>query len=165
VRCKAKAKSTGERCKRSAVAGCTVCRVHGANKHNPGGAPAKNKNSVKHGVYEQVVIDCLTPEEQELYKRISAANDMTQELKILRFKMLRLLDDVEQERVIGTPMGAQVVKLKVDEVQKAFALEKLADGIRKIVKDINITTDSDSPAIDELVKVLRERREAMIHNE
>ena len=33
-RCKAKAKQTGERCKRAAILGGTVCKIHG------GGAPA-----------------------------------------------------------------------------------------------------------------------------
>ena len=50
-RCIAKAKRSGERCKNPAVKGYTVCRVHGANPKNPGGAPKKNLHALVHGCF------------------------------------------------------------------------------------------------------------------
>lgn len=45
AQCTAKAKSTGQRCRRRAVTGYTVCQVHGAGspyKGRPGGGPLKH---------------------------------------------------------------------------------------------------------------------------
>lgn len=64
---------------------------------------------------------------------------MSQELKILRFKLLRLLEPVEREMAFGTESGPEIVTIHVDEVTKAFAIEKIVDGIRKVVKDTKET--------------------------
>ena len=58
--CTAQSKHTGERCKRSAVHGKTVCAVHGAG----GGAPDGNLNAIVHGAYVRRVLD---EEEQQIY--------------------------------------------------------------------------------------------------
>jgi len=50
-RCKAKCKKTGERCESPALTGYGVCRMHGANPKNPGGAPKKNLNALVHGTF------------------------------------------------------------------------------------------------------------------
>ncbi|MBM3330077.1 MAG: hypothetical protein FJY67_11520 [Calditrichaeota bacterium] len=49
--CKAKSKLSGERCKNVAVKGFDVCRMHGANSKNSGGAPKKNLNALVHGAF------------------------------------------------------------------------------------------------------------------
>jgi len=51
LQCKAKSKRSGKRCQNPAVKGYEVCRVHGANPKNPGGAPKKNLNAVTHGTF------------------------------------------------------------------------------------------------------------------
>lgn len=112
------------------------------NAGGPGGPPG-NKKAVKHGVYETVIRDRLTPEEQAVFDALPAEDDLTQELRILRFKLLRLLEPVEREAVVGTKEGAEVVTLKVDEVTKAYAVEKLVDGIRKLVKEMRDTGQDD----------------------
>jgi uncharacterized protein YjcR len=45
VRCRAKSKRSGLRCRAPAVRGYSVCRMHGAG----GGAPRGNQNALKHG--------------------------------------------------------------------------------------------------------------------
>ena len=65
-RCIAKAKRSGERCKNPAVKGYTVCRVHGANLKNPGGAPKKNLHALVHGCF---VDRFLKPGEEEMFNR------------------------------------------------------------------------------------------------
>ena len=51
LQCKAKSKMSGIRCKNVAVSGYKVCRMHGANKKNPGGASKGNKHARKYGSY------------------------------------------------------------------------------------------------------------------
>lgn len=56
LRCHAKAKSTGERCRCPAVRGWSVCYVHGAR----GGAPVGELHgNWKHGLRSRVVRDIL----------------------------------------------------------------------------------------------------------
>ena len=50
-RCKAKAKRSGKKCQQPAVKGYDVCRVHGANPKNHGGAPKKNLHALVHGCF------------------------------------------------------------------------------------------------------------------
>jgi hypothetical protein len=45
LRCRAKSKRSGKRCRSPAVRGYSVCRLHGAG----GGAPKGNRNALKHG--------------------------------------------------------------------------------------------------------------------
>ena len=50
-RCKATSKISGERCRNVAVKGYDVCRMHGANPKDHGGAPKKNLNAIVHGTF------------------------------------------------------------------------------------------------------------------
>lgn len=155
--CKAKSKRTGERCQKWAVEGYEVCYWHGANPNNRGGAPKGNKNALKHGLYENVIRARLTPEEQEIFDAIPTDAELANELRILRFKLLRLLEPVERE-MLG--QSNQIVTLEVDEVTKAYAIEKLVDGIRKLVKDMQGTEDDDG-TLTQLVEVLQASAEAL----
>ena len=132
-KCKAKSKRTGQHCKRWASPGKDVCCYHGAHA----GAPKGNRNAVTHGVYEKVVRERLSEEEQAVFDAVTAEPDLAHELRVLRFKLLRLLEPLERQAVVGTPDGAQVVTMAVDEITKAYAIEKLADGIRKVIKEID----------------------------
>ena len=64
--CKAISKLSGERCKNPAVQGYDVCRMHGANPKNPGGASKKNLNALVHGCF---VDRFLKPGEEEMFNR------------------------------------------------------------------------------------------------
>lgn len=133
------------------------CKLHGGNA----GPPVGNKNARRHGLYETVIRDRLSSEEQAVFDSVPAEVDLANELRILRFKLVRLLDDVEREAVVGTPEGAEKVTLKVDEVTKAYAIEKLVDGIRKIVKDMQ-GAGADDPLLrfaEEIAKARVGRRE------
>lgn len=80
LRCKAKAKSSGQQCQNAAVRGFKVCRVHGANpnsgagrkkgcdnsKSRMGGGAPGNQNGLKHGAYTPK----LQPEEQPMYETL-----------------------------------------------------------------------------------------------
>ena len=56
-RCKAKTKSTGERCTHPAVEGYAVCRFHGANPKNKGGGQPGNLHGLTHGAYVKRLLD------------------------------------------------------------------------------------------------------------
>lgn len=130
------------------------CKLHGGASPGP---PKGNRNAVKHGLYEQVIRERLTPEEQALFDAVTTDVDLTQELRILRFKLLRLLEPVVRKVAVATPEGSEVVALEVDEVTKAYAIEKLVDGIRKLVKDMQ--GGGADAAIDQLVAVLAQSRQ------
>ena len=69
-RCKAKSRTSGERCKRPVVKGYAVCRFHGANPKNHGGGQPGNLNNLKHGAY---VKKMLTDEEKAIFEDALAA--------------------------------------------------------------------------------------------
>ena len=46
-RCRARSKRSGKPCQAPAVKGWAVCRMHGAG----GGAPKRNMNALRHGLY------------------------------------------------------------------------------------------------------------------
>lgn len=174
-KCGAKAKSTEQPCQLPAGwgtdhPGTGRCKFHGGcstgapkgNKNavgNKGGAaPEGNKNALKHGAYETIIRERLSDEEKKIFDAISSQDDLKQELKILRFKLLRLLDPVEKEMVIGTEQGAERVTIEVDEVTKAYAIEKIVDGIRKIVKDMQGGGGDDS-SLEALARVIQASRQ------
>ena len=132
-KCSGTNKETGKPCGNWAMRGKRACKLHGG----AGGAPAGNRNALKTGVDEKVVLERLTPYERALFEATNAEPDLTFEMRVLRFKMLRLLDDLKREMVVATPEGAHKVTLKVDEIQKAYAIEKLVDGARKLAKELD----------------------------
>ena len=67
LRCHAKSKRSGLRCRSPAVRGHSVCRMHGAG----GGAPRGNRNALKHGGF--------TAEGLALKRQISALARMARE--------------------------------------------------------------------------------------
>ena len=67
LRCHAKSKRSGFRCRAPAVRGTEVCRMHGAG----GGAPKGNKNAVKHGA--------MVAESIALRREVQALARMTRE--------------------------------------------------------------------------------------
>ncbi len=73
---------------------------HGAPKGNKnavgnnGGAPLRNVNALKTGEYETIWLDCLSPEEQELYEQID-----TDELFQIE-QTIRLLTIMERRKLV-----------------------------------------------------------------
>ncbi len=152
-KCRATSKRTGERCRRWASPGRPVCHYHGAKA----GAPKGNRNALSTGLYERVDPERLTEEERALFDSIPADPDLTTELRLLRLLLLKMLDSLERRAVVGTPDGAEVVTLTIDEVATALAAEKLCDGIRKLVKDAS-STPADFEAFERLLAVLQKGR-------
>lgn len=137
--CKAKAKSTGKQCGNGAMAGFAVCRMHGANKKNPGGAPKKNRHAQKHGTYGTLIRDALSEEDRVVYDAIDAQASLANELRVLRFKLWKLVGDVEQN-VHGKDKSWVI---KADDFEKGRAIAYLAGEIRKITKEMQSGSEDD----------------------
>ena len=91
--CTAKSKRTGERCRRAAMHGQTVCYMHGGASRRKGGAPKGSKNALKTGQYETILASTMTPEELS-YRDSLDINPLTtlrETLKTLRMRELRRL--------------------------------------------------------------------------
>lgn len=141
----------GTPCKNYAMANGR-CRMHGGKSTGPKDASG-NKNAVKHGVYETLVTDKLNDDQKKVYEAIPDTEDLREELKILRFKLLRLLEPVEKEVILGGEMGSTIENIEIDEVTKSYAIEKLVDGIRKVVKDMG-GTEEDDGSLEALAEAL-----------
>lgn len=151
MQCKAQARS-GQRCKRHAAKNAKVCRLHGANA----GAPKGNTNARTHGAYETLIRAKLTPAEQDAFDAIAPDPTLADELRILRFKLLRLLEPVEREVPVGTMAGVEVVTIELDEVTKAQAIARLVGEIRKTVKELDSSRDDHS--LDALTRAIADSR-------
>ena len=109
--CTAKSKRTGERCRRAAMHGQTVCYMHGGASRRKGGAPKGSKNALKTGQYETILASTMTPEELS-YRDSLDINPLTtlrETLKTLRMRELRILRRIKKamdaEVIAGTPIG------------------------------------------------------------
>ncbi len=157
--CGAKAKSTGEPCEKPAGWGTDhqgegKCKYHGGASK---GAPKGNKNAVKHGIYEKEIKKKMNEDEKEVYSNISTEEGLEQELKILRFKLLRLLEPVEQQKIID---GGRIATIEIDEVTKSKAIAKLVDNIRKLIKDNKeINGGDEADKVDEVVSAMMKAAE------
>lgn len=157
-KCGATAKSTGNPCQLPAGFGTSHvgegrCKYHGGEA----GAPEGNKNARKAGVYEDLVKDRLSEDEKEVYDNVNADTSLREELKILRFKLLRLLDPIEIEKVVTTKESVEKVAIECDEITKIDAIGKLADKIRKIVKQMK-REGKDTSSLDDLIITIAESR-------
>ena len=65
TQCKARSRHSGKQCQNPAVAGFDVCRMHGANPKNHGGASLENKNAMTFGIFSN---DLQDDEERQIYQ-------------------------------------------------------------------------------------------------
>ena len=131
--CTAKAKSTGERCRRIAVNGYTVCQVHGAgspNKGRPGGRP------IVHGRYSKRLPERLAGKYEE------AARDP---------ELLALRDEIA---LIDARIGELLERIDTGESETAwFKLSrKYADMMEAKSKDDVIGFGASLREIGDIIK-------------
>ena len=135
-KCGAKAKSTGEPCQLPAGFGTDHvgegrCKFHGGCNTGPKDNTG-NKNARKHGAYETIIRDQLDDEEEEIFDEVSSDKNLDEELRILRYKLIRLLDPPERE--IYDKDRGEKVSLEVSEPEKNKGTAILIKEIRKIIK-------------------------------
>jgi hypothetical protein len=129
--------------------GFEVCRVHGANRGTPG-----NTHAVKHGAYETLMRERLPEEERVAFDSVPTEINQLAELRILRYKALRLLGHVKQN-VHGK---ANTWQVEADDFEKARVLALVMGEIRKLIKDMRDLGEAD-PLVEEVV---RDWKEGMI---
>lgn len=135
-KCEATAKSTGEPCQLPAGFGTDHvgegrCKFHGGCNTGPKDATG-NKNARKHGAYEKVIRNNLSDEELEIYDKVDSEKSLDKELKILRYKLIRLLDPPQKE--IYDKDLKEKIQLDISEAEKNKGTAILVKEIRKIIK-------------------------------
>lgn len=62
------------------------------------GAPLRNKNNFKHGIYERVLYTSLTPEEQEIMddRQIEVENELLMDIGLCNVKIARLMKRIKE---------------------------------------------------------------------
>lgn len=139
----------------TAHVGSGKCKLHGGASTGPKDL-SNNKNAVKHGVYETLIREHLPEDEREAFDRVSVDSDLEAELRVNRFKMLRLMGEVEQNLVAGF----DVKRIKADDLAKIDAIVKLSDNIRKLVKDMQGDVDTEtSKMVDSFMSGVQTVRE------
>jgi uncharacterized protein YjcR len=73
LRCHARSKRSGLKCRAPAVRGYSVCRMHGAG----GGAPRGNQNALKHGAHSAETIALM----KEVHSLASIARETLAKIK------------------------------------------------------------------------------------
>jgi len=149
--CTAKSKQTGQRCKRPASPGKTVCYYHGGAKGS--GAQKKNISAVKHGFYSSV----LTGQEKKEYDQLIrvAPVGLADEIALLRIKIKRYL------RSENSDFNFDAWER---DVRKEFTgqVESTDKKGRQIQKDVDVTDTTKKPCGPELLlKMLGELRKLL----
>lgn len=122
LRCQAKSKQTGERCKLKAVEGKRVCRFHG------GLSPGR---PIIHGRYSTVKRAALQ-EKIEQFEADPAAGDLRSELAVLR----ALLQDYLDRFPDGIPLTAGDIDRIYDMIE---SIGRLVERIAKILSMTALT--------------------------
>lgn len=112
------------------------CKLHGGSNTGPKDASG-NKNARKHGAYEQVIRDQLDEKEEDIYDQVDTEKDLDEELRILRFKLARLLDPPQRE--IYDKERGEKIALDISEAEKNKGTAILVKEIRKIIKQVGGT--------------------------
>jgi len=160
--CGARAKSkAGEPCRRPAGwgtdhLGTGRCKFHGGRSP---GVPG-NQNALRHGAYADLILEQLTPQERAVFAAIPADDSLQEELRIVRFKLLRLLQPMERQVAVGGPGGAEIVTLNVDEITRARGIALLVDSARKILKDLRESGQEDDGSLTALLEAIERSRKA-----
>jgi uncharacterized protein YjcR len=136
--CTAKSKRSGARCKRHAVAGYTVCYMHGANPKAKGGAPKGAKNARKHGGYESLVYSVLTDNEKTAWERIDTdiSGQIDEQIKLASIREYRLLSRI-----------AELSETDVVKIQETYAA-----GIDRNA-ETDLTTTVSEAALPMILKI------------
>ncbi len=150
--CTAKSKRTQQRCKRPAIKGRTKCYHHGGVVSPDAGAPVRNVNAKKHGIYAKVIFPHLSPEEREAYQSIDPNAELDEEIRLCRYKLTQL------EKWIAENQDEDDFKYPSD------AYEKLQELLRKLIKDKKdrefraVDADKHDGKLDELTEALKNSR-------
>lgn len=129
------------------------CKLHGGSSTGARNQTG-NTNAVTHGAYETLMRERLPESERAAFDAMSVDTSLEAALRIVRFKLLRLIGDVDQN-VHGKDSTWQV---KADDIEKGRAVAYLVDAERKLVKEMQGGSDEGAEALAALGKALAESR-------
>ncbi|SFP18340.1 terminase gpP N-terminus-related DNA-binding protein [Salibacterium halotolerans] len=122
-----------------------------------GSAPEGNKNAITHGLYETIVADHFSEEDQQLFLLSGQMQGLEQELQLARYKVARLVREQNNKRMIGTggsKEGPEPYYLQddfyEDAIQKGIELvSKLEDKLNKLqLEKDKLELSKDKHALD-----------------
>ena len=138
--CTATAQTTGQRCRAPSVKERNVCRKHGGMA----GAPKRNHNARKHGLYSNRIHD---PEEKAVFDaQLIEPTTLEEELALLRAKMVRL----ERFERVASQLSDHPDTPVIEETRTTIDLEgqgsgrggdegaKLSDAERRTVRSMGL---------------------------
>ena len=111
-----------------------------------GSAPKGNKNAVSHGAYQSIYAKYLPEAEREAYEEMPGGTDLESEIKLVRFKMARILNNpnlddetankgilactAQLERLMRTQ--AQLKRTALDDAEQKERIKKLRAETKRI---------------------------------
>jgi hypothetical protein len=158
AKCTAKCKATGERCKRNAVTGYTVCQVHGAGaprKGRAGGRPA-NHNLVTVGRYSKHLPTRLVEDYEKSLKDPELLN-LRDEISIIDTRIVDVMGRVDSGEA-GTLWHK--ARSNFIDMQAAIAAQNVED-MQRSINMLNTVLGQgigDWHAWDEVTKLMEQRR-------
>ncbi len=102
---------------------CTTEEISTPNIRNRG-APKNSKNNYKHGIYEKLQFELLTPEEQELYMDLEF-DKIEEYKKIIRFCDLQILKFMKLIKELEKKSGLTLNS--ISERKKTFKFENFTE--------------------------------------
>jgi len=100
---------------------------------NHRGAPAGNKNAVKHGFYCKE----LNKEDRSQFKKAANISDIAQEIALLRFEIKKATSTGDVDKLIPLSKAAYALEKLIRTQHKIFASQnRLEDAIGNVARDI-----------------------------
>ncbi|HID0769559.1 TPA: phage terminase small subunit [Clostridium botulinum] len=110
------------------------------------GAPIGNLNNLKHGAYQSLYVDRLSPEERELYEKASPEPTFDEEIKLLRLKIARLLN---REKTFFYDMFGKKHKKDITEENRETGILACMDQLRRLIESkANMAGDTEKLAME-----------------
>lgn len=98
---------------------------------NEGGAPEGNLNAIKHGAYQSIYADMLSDDDKALYEQIAPAVNVDEEIRVLRLKIARLLN---QQQTFFYNMFGKKLKKDISEEERIIGINACMDQLRKLIE-------------------------------
>jgi hypothetical protein len=158
-RCTAKSKQSGERCKRAAVVGATVCSMHGGKIPRVVAAAARRRAAATYGLPVDVnPLDALLEELRRTAGHVAWLGSVVADLdEVMEATMFGLSPSAwvklyQHERTHLARVARDCLSAGVEERQVRIAEEQgrlVSDLIRRIITGIGM--DPNAPAVREVV--------------
>lgn len=174
MRCKAKARSTGDRCKRKAVEGLTVCRSHGAGSPQSKAKAARIKAEAKAAAEVQAQADAVLafraerPLENPLDGLARLATEVTafkdalaarvNALTSIRYEDMKSAEQLRSEvalyeRALDRTARLLETMVKLDFEKRMLALNEaqldlMAEAVRIILDGLDLTEEQQARVPD-----------------